>query len=343
MTVTTPTRSPAAMAVTTPPTIVWVTWERQRRNSSLASALGARLFEFDFHGSRPARYLRAIPATVWTIARMRPRVLIVQNPSMVLALLGVALSRLARFRLIVDAHNAGLQPDGDAGRLRRFLASFIARRAHVTIVTNPALKRVVGGYGGRAFVLPDGVPLLPPGRVPEDDSGRRRVLVVCSYSPDEPYEAILRATSTLDPETAVFVTGRMPAPAERHLREMASAQVVFTGFLPEDDYVGQLRACDVVVDLTSRDACLVCGAYEATAAGKPMVLSDSLANRSYFDRGAVYTAASPAAIAAAIRQAIDSRERLTAEVRCLETRLRVDFHRRARHLSRYLRQLASGR
>ena len=63
-------------------------------------------------------------------------------------------------------------------------------------------------------------------------------------------------------------------------------------FLPvtcqKDEYVSMLYSVDATIDLTNRENCLVCGAYESVAAGKPMILSKTQALMEYFNKGAVY-------------------------------------------------------
>jgi glycosyltransferase involved in cell wall biosynthesis len=57
--------------------------------------------------------------------------------------------------------------------------------------------------------------------------------------------------------------------------------VTFTGFLADPDYVALLGRADVVIVLTSDDDLLNCGAYEALALDKPLILSDTKAIREY--------------------------------------------------------------
>jgi len=125
------------------------------------------------------------------------------------------------------------------------------------------------------------------------------------------------------------------------LRRLAPPNVVFTGFVPDEDYVGMMKACDVVVDLSTREDCLVCGAYEAVAAGRPIVLSNSPINRTYFSQGVVYTDNTPDGIAESIRCALTHRRRLEAEIRLLRTDLAADFDCRIEALSAILRRLSA--
>jgi spore maturation protein CgeB len=74
----------------------------------------------------------------------------------------------------------------------------------------------------------------------------------------------------------------------------------------------------VIVDLTAIEDCLVCGAYEAVALGRPLVTSDTAALRAYFRQGTVYSRHDSVSLAAAITYALAHRERLAAEMRELK-------------------------
>ena len=93
------------------------------------------------------------------------------------------------------------------------------------------------------------------------------------------------------------------------------------------------------MDLTTRDNCLVCGAYEGVAAGKPLILSDSRATREYFSRGVVYTDNTPESIERCLREALADRSRLAQEVAQLRTRLVDDWSRRSEILKREIAKL----
>ena len=66
---------------------------------------------------------------------------------------------------------------------------------------------------------------------------------------------------------------------------------------------------DATIDLTTRENCLVCGAYQSIAAGKPMVLSKTRALQTFFPAGAVYTDNSAADIRRCIEKVLADRER----------------------------------
>jgi len=203
------------------------------------------------------------------------------------------------------------------GRWRavNWLSRVIQRRTDLTLVSNEALRQEVECNGGSAYVLPDRIPTLTPAHNVVL-TGRSNVVFVCSYGHDEPYEGLFEAAALLEPDVVTYVTGDY----SKHEIDPSELprNVVLTGYLSDDDYVCLLGAADVVIDLTDRDDCLVCGAYEGLALHKPMVLSDTTVNRHYFDRGCVYASHNPRSLAAAVSKALAAKERLGAEQRELE-------------------------
>jgi len=274
----------------------WITWERHQRSRSLTAALNISLVELSQKRSRVFRYVWNSILTLLAVVRHRPRVLFVQVPSVVLGCLAIVISVVARFRVVVDAHNAVLENAAKAKYPLRALYKFVLRRADLVIVTNTALAERVEKLGGLACVLPDPVPPFQA-----NDAGfvsSSTVVVVSTWAEDEPLAAILQAAKLLPITLSLTITGR-PRGAHAQAAKQ-SPRVTVTGYLSDDDYVELLRNARVIVDLTTREDCLVCGAYEALALGRPLVVSDSRALRGLLLDGAIYTRNESEDIASAI-------------------------------------------
>src|SRR5581483_8453819 len=126
-----------------------------------------------------------------------------------------------------------------------------------------------------------------------------RVLVIATYAKDEPIAQILEAAHAVRDQAEFQFTGNYrKLPPE--VITGAPPNVKFLGFLAEGDYWDRMRDAHAVLDLTLMEDCLVCGAYEAVAVGRPLLLSDTRALKEYFRQGAIYSSADPGAIAAAI-------------------------------------------
>lgn len=212
--------------------------------------------------------------------RRRPRVLLVQSPSIVLAAFATALRRVAGYRIIVDAHNEAVEPYIHPSRAIKALVDWTMRRADLTIVTNSHLAKVVVARGGRPLVLPDPLPSPPAGQATEL-GGDFNVVVIATFAADEPLPCIFECAATLLSDAHFHVTGNSRR-MSRELRALVPANVRLTGFLDDEAYWALLRGADAILDLTLMDNCLVCGAYEAIAVDKPLIVSDNPASRELF-------------------------------------------------------------
>jgi glycosyltransferase involved in cell wall biosynthesis len=296
---------------------LWITWERQRRSLGLAPTFGCELAVFEARGVL-GRYFGSLTRTIALVVRRRPSVLFVQNPSMILAAVACVIGPMLRIPVVVDRHTTFLIGKDVRATLRRrvfwALHLFTLRRAALTIVTNGTLADMVRAAGGRAAVLPDRIPALrPDSRYPTVDDAC--VVVPASYGEDEPIDAVLEACRQLPAGIHVYVTGNY----RRHdpgLPGRAPANVTFTGFLSDQDYVNLLFAADAVLALTTAECCVLCACYEALAAEKPLITSDKAVLRDYFSR-AVFVRNTPESIAQGLRTFAEDRDRCVADSKAM--------------------------
>lgn len=286
--------------------VIWVTWERQLRNQSMTNGLGVPLFMIQSRRSRALRYLTSAMRTFRLLLHERPRVVVAQNPSMVLCLWLLLLKPLMRFKLAVDAHYGGVV-SANSSRVVQGILDTINRSVDLVIVTNESQSAYVMALGGKPFICPDPLPDLEKHRSGESTVDKK-VFFVCSFDKDEPYREVLLAASMLSQEGfRFFVSGNY---RRAGIDPDEFPNVRFLGFVPESEYYQQLFSSDVVADLTDFDNCLVCGAYEAMAAFKPTVLSRKPALQQYFTGGTVFTDNRAPEIAQAVREAYAGRDSL---------------------------------
>jgi hypothetical protein len=309
---------------------IWVAWESHRRSRELAQELGLEIHELLFNGPYMIRALVLCWRTILLLRRNRPGVLVVQNPSMILAALAGLLRPLFGYFLVIDRHsNFKLHTTGSLSlKYKAFhaLSGYSIRKADLTIVTNQVLCRLVDQQGGCGFVLPDKFPELPRAQVRSLGPGHH-ILYVCSFDEDEPVEAVLAAAELLREDFRFHVTGNFRKPGWKEIVSSAPANVRFMGFVAEDEYQSMLVSCQVVVTLTNLPHIMQCGAYEAVAAGTPLVFGPDQAMVEYFSRGCLSTELDPASIAQAIGAAAGDRTRLGAEIRNLRQERDADWQR----------------
>ncbi len=317
---------------------VWISWEIQRRNRSLSQKFGARLYEINVRHNRVVRYVISIVRTILALREESPVLIFAQNPSVVLAWLCVIYGKLCQILVVVDAHNAGIYPQHGKWKWLNRIAAKMIRIADYTMVTNQSLAEYVAQQGGRPLVLPDPIPTFEfSGSVIDRDKlkGKFNVLFVCTFAVDEPYLEVIKAASLLDQDVYVYITGDSKG-KEKEYRARIPENIIFTGYLPEEDYVQMLFSVDVIVDLTTRQDCLVCGAYEAVAAGTPLIVSDSEALRRQFSIGALFTDNTSEDLARQITTAILSKEVFAQQMRDLKVKLISEWSRSKEECERSL-------
>jgi hypothetical protein len=286
------------------------------------------------------RWIELSVRTFHQLLKFRPRALLVQNPSVALALVGVALRPLFGYRLCVDAHNEAVEPCVHPQPWVVAVARWLLRRADITLVSNRYLAEAVARVGGRPFVLPDRIPSPPVANTNVPLSNSFNIVLISSFAADEPIAAVIDAARGLD--LTLYVTGN-----HRKLDPATAAtlppNVHLTGFLSETAYWDLLHAADAVIDLTTMDNCLVCGAYEATALAKPTLLSNNRASVELFGDSALFTDNSVADIRRCLTELKAQRPRLIDAAQNKSRQLREAWLAQATELTQLLVPEQSGR
>jgi len=280
---------------------IFITWYPYcRRSDALGEQLGAPSYlvhylRFKAPMTAPFKYVLQTLKTVWILLRERPDGVLVANPPVVAPLVIWLGSLFLGYRFIVDAHSGAFQHTRWSWSLP--LQRFLAGRALATVVTNVHMAARVRAWGGRAEMVQDlSLNLDPTG--PISRRGDYHVVFVCTFSVDEPVEAVVEAARRL-PDVAFSFTGDASY-APRGFRANLPANVRLTGFIPDSEYLALLRGADAILVLTREDHTMQRGGYEAVALEKPLITSQWPLLRDVFSRGTVHVDNSPETIAAAI-------------------------------------------
>lgn len=305
-----------------------LTWDPVcQRSASIATQLGRPLETIHYLGYRrpwlaPVKYPLQAATTLTSLFRRRPPVVMVSNPPPFAAWTAWVYCALTGSSLVIDAHTGVfLEPKW---RPFRSLNRFLMRRAALNLVTNGTLRRQVEEWGGRGFVLPDPLPdASPPAAAFPLSPHHFNVAAVFSFYEDEPVTEML-SVRRLPPDVHVYVTGdasRVPGAS----RARISPQMTLCGFLPRAEYEALLWSCDAVLVLCTRPHTLLCGAYEAVAAGKPLITSESEDMRAYFRQGTIFVENTTAGIEEGIRRMRERKRELSHEMDLLRESLRNEW------------------
>jgi glycosyltransferase involved in cell wall biosynthesis len=273
--------------------VAWAPYSR--RSQSLAAELDMNSYlihylKFQRPVYAPFKYVLQALHTLALLLRERPRIVFVQDPPIFASLTAYIYTLLTfgQARFIVDAHTGALLHPW--WKPFRWLQQFIYRRALVVITTNRTLTELVQGWGVNSIALA-GPPInIPPGEAMPLSKAFNLVLIN-TFSPDEPLSVVLEAVADR-PDLHLYVTGDV-GKAPSSLLDATPANVTFTGFLPDDDYLKLLRGADAIIALTDEDFTLQLGGMEAVAVGKPIITSNLSFLREYFNQGTVHVPNTP--------------------------------------------------
>jgi glycosyltransferase involved in cell wall biosynthesis len=302
---------------------VWLSWEAHRRNKAITKQYHIPLRAFDYDKYRLTRYLRCLYATLHLLISRRPNYVFAQVPSIILGFVVAAWKRFSGNHLILDIHNIAIERAIHGNAIQRYIYASVIRTADLLVVTNAQIKqRIIERLNipeEGISILPDKIPDMnvdkPVNKVPHRSSSPFDLFIVASWAEDEPIAEILAAASLLSDKNVLF---RISGDSRSYLKNkklVIPPNVELTGFLSEDKYIERISTAQIVGVFTTRDDCLVCGAYEALAVEQVTLLSDTYALRDYFSSSVLYTKNSSAAIANSVELIMNSYQDTVAQVK----------------------------
>jgi glycosyltransferase involved in cell wall biosynthesis len=254
----------------------------------------------------PAKYILQAIRTWQVLCAEHPQAIHVQSPPFVCGLVVYSYCMLTGAKFVLDYHSAAFARVWDWALP---IQKLLARKAMVNIVTNQHWADLVCSWGACTLIMGDPFLSLPQGELFSTKSGFK-VAFICTFAPDEPLEQVLEAAHQL-PTIRFYITGN---PKHKHPSENLPANVTCTGFLPDAQYIGLLKAVDVVMVLTTRDHTLQLGGCEAVSAGQPLITSDWPFLRDFFSKGTIYVANTAESIRDGILAMQTEHERLKEEM-----------------------------
>lgn len=295
---------------------IFLSWiDFHGRSAGIARDLDIRtVFVGGGQGNLLRRYARQWNATRRVLRELKPDTVLLMLPPVV-ALVCVRLTTLGGVRIVGDLHT-GVFTDPKwrwaVGLTMRLLG---VRGA--AIVTNEVLASRVRSHGQTALVLhdlidesvvDDGAP-LPDGLESTLRASEKWVLVPLAYAHDEPLNEILGAAEAT-PEITWVLTGRAP----KDFRERAPRNVLFTGFVSNEDYARLLTRCSAVAALTVEEHTMQRAGYEAISNAKALMTTPMAVLREFFEDAAIYADPTVRGLSEAARGVLADREVLEARM-----------------------------
>jgi glycosyltransferase involved in cell wall biosynthesis len=262
---------------------------------------------------------------------------------MILAALACICKYFFTYFLVVDRHTTFLLDKDYKNTPRLFFFKLLnrltIRHADITIVTNSLLADMVKGLKGTPYTLPDMIPALVKTKKVELKA-RHNILMITSFGIDEPVQDVLMAMKDFShDEVCLYVTGDYKK-LDESILNLAPPNVIFTGFLDEQDYINMLFSCDAIMVLTTASACMLCGCYEAVSANKPLITSDKDVLREYFT-DAVFVDNTAPGISVGIKKILDNKDHYRERIESLKVRLITQWEEQYKQLEKRLSDVHS--
>jgi glycosyltransferase involved in cell wall biosynthesis len=313
--------------------IVWAPYSPRSKN--LSEHLDAQLYLISYKFKRKVysiiKYPLLFAKTLSILKREKPEIMLCQSPPIFCALAAMVYQYLTRRNknsaVLIDTHTQSFDKPWSYFRALNRLA---LRRASMVIVTNAELQsKVLHNYGINPIVLEDRIPNFDVSsseyqnvrkmntKEKDNDDVSFKVAVISSFAADEPLGTVLDAAEELS-DVKFFITGDKSRAEKQLLKRKKSKNVIFTGFLDNDDYVSLLRHVDTIMALTKRDRTMLAGAYEALALEKPLITSNWVPLKQYFNKGAIHVDNSPEEIKQAIKTVQRKKEELAKDMHQLK-------------------------
>jgi hypothetical protein len=261
--------------------VVFVAWKKLSLRSKLISkALGASLLFFPDR----APYIRAAIKTFVELRHLKHSVVIIQLPQGPLLLEALLIKKFLKCKVVADVHTGFLVADNWKGCvLNKPFAKFL-RMADLILVHNENILELLPNNAKvKALIVYDPWHLI---KTFSKHAREPYIVLPASFSPDEPIEEIITSIKSSDLNVKIYVTGdwrRQPK-----LKKYASSNIIFTDFLPYEEYNKLLSGAAGIITGTKREYTVLNSAWEAVAYLKPLALTETVTLKPIFRDYAVF-------------------------------------------------------
>lgn len=172
-------------------------------------------------------------------------------------------------------------------QFQRSILKLFLKKTKGLILHNEKLLELLENYSVRKLIIEP-----PPRRLnikvfpQEKKEGIKKCLVILSFNPDEPIEELIEGCKELENIDFYFSGDYLKFSNYSHAKNVKN--IIFTGYLKEEEYEKLLSSVDFVISLTTRDYTCLQSGYDALGVGKPFLTSDKEVLKKYFFKGTVF-------------------------------------------------------
>jgi hypothetical protein len=209
---------------------------------------------------------------------------IIQLPQGPLLLEALLIRKLLKCKVVADVHTGFLVADNWKGYvLNKPFAKFL-RMADLILVHNENILQLLpNNTKVKTLVVYDPWHLI---ETFSRDAQERYIVFPASFSPDEPIKEIITSIKASGLNVKIYITGdwrRQPK-----LRKYASSNIIFTDFLPYEEYNKLLSGAVGIITGTKREYTALNSAWEAVRYLKPLALTETVTLKNIFGDYAVF-------------------------------------------------------
>jgi hypothetical protein len=284
--------------------IVVVAWKKlSRRSELLSKVLEAKLWFF----SDSIPYLRASFNTLRRTLREKPRIMIVQLPQGPLLLAAIILKKSVGCKIIADVHTGFLVNTDWKGKLLNAPFVKLLSNADLVIAHNePQLALIPPRIRNKTLVVFDPWHAGVDEKITSQGEQGGYIVFPASFASDEPLEEVINSINSFNIDVKMYVTGNWKRRPETKKR--ASERIVFTGFLPSEEFSGLMARATAIITGTKREYTALMSGWEAVAYSKPLALTATKTLKNLFkDYAIFYDWKNSHSIAEAIEKAVKSK------------------------------------
>ena len=321
--------------------VVFLVWDREGiRASGISKHIGASLH---FLSTSRVRHPTLFIKTLRILRKEKPGIIICQSPPITCAFIAMVYKSLFAKRpkpaILIDAHTGAISRPWS-----RNISRMVMKHASANIVINKEQQTyLVQNYQISPIVLEDPIPdftdimesLKKKGGYELVQKAIFNVAVISSFAYDEPLHVVFDAALQL-PEVYFYVTGDVKN-ADKKLLGKTPNNVVLTGFLDYSIYVDLLQKVDVIMDLTTDSTSVVAGAFEAVALEQPLITSNWIPLKRYFNKGTIYIDNTANDIRQAIMMCMTKKDELSKEMHQLKMEKIREWNDKISNLRNFLR------
>jgi len=291
---------------------IWITWHYSARSRNLAKYLDLPIFEIFIVNNIFLRHFKSSLWSVWVLITKRPKIIFLQLSFLLLLICAIyKIFSIGKVKIIADCHTKALRRKarGPFNKIFWPIKRFSFRKVILSVISNAGMISDIEELHKEYILLPDKIPEIDFEK--NVNKNRANCVYVSSFAVDEPVDEIFELAKILNSKLDIYWTGKV---AQSKIKNKTLPDnLKLTGYISFNEYYNLIGNADCILALTNEPDCLQSGAYEALSVETPMVISDSIALRNYFQNSALYTNHDPEDIADKILYAIENQKKLIQE------------------------------